>query len=126
MNSELFEVRQTQGVTQYIPSVRNTDPTEPSPPEELDYPTKLNYKKKGTSSEAAAQMAVEAPTLRQKCLREVARCPHTTDAVAEILGESVLSIRPRFSELAALGLIVATGEVRKNRSGRMATVWKTK
>ena len=41
-----------------------------------------------------------------------------------MLGESVLAIRPRFSELRALGQITDTGARRINDSGRSAIVWR--
>lgn len=48
----------------------------------------------------------------------------TTDECASLLEESVLSIRPRFSELRALGQITDTGDRRLNDSGRRAIVWR--
>lgn len=48
----------------------------------------------------------------------------TADECARHLSESVLSIRPRFSELLRANRIEDTGERRKNASGRNATVWK--
>jgi len=35
-----------------------------------------------------------------------------------------LSIRPRLTELLALGKIADTGETRTNASGKKATVWR--
>jgi hypothetical protein len=49
--------------------------------------------------------------------------PLTADEAAAKLGESVLSIRPRISELRARGLIAPTGERRRNASGMRAMVW---
>jgi predicted ArsR family transcriptional regulator len=49
----------------------------------------------------------------------------TADEIATELGESVLSVRPRVSELRALGEIEETGERRVNESGRRAIVWRT-
>mgnify|MGYP000322982922 CR=1 FL=1 len=46
----------------------------------------------------------------------------TADECAAVLGESVLSIRPRFSELLGAGLIRETGQRRRNASGKMADV----
>lgn len=46
----------------------------------------------------------------------------TADEIAEISGESVLSIRPRVSELKSIGVVADTGTRRKNASGRSATV----
>jgi len=47
----------------------------------------------------------------------------TADEIAIKLGKSVLSIRPRVSELARDGLIRKTGERRANASGIRAIVW---
>jgi predicted ArsR family transcriptional regulator len=88
------------------------------------YPAVPGSKAAGTSSEAAEAMKPRAGILRAKvldCLRT--RCPLTADECAEMLGDSVLAIRPRFSELRALGLVVDTGDRRINDSGRRAIVW---
>jgi predicted ArsR family transcriptional regulator len=50
--------------------------------------------------------------------------PSTADQVASLLSQSVLSIRPRVAELHKMGLIVATGERRRNRSGHSAMTWR--
>ena len=51
-------------------------------------------------------------------------CLTVADEAATFLGESVLSIRPRFSELATMGEIEDSGTRRKNASGRNAICWK--
>ena len=48
----------------------------------------------------------------------------TADEIAAKLGESVLAVRPRVSELFHAGLIEKTGERRPNASGLNAYVWK--
>jgi predicted ArsR family transcriptional regulator len=48
----------------------------------------------------------------------------TADECADTIGMSVLSIRPRFTELHRRGAIEETGELRHNRSGRRAKVWQ--
>ena len=48
----------------------------------------------------------------------------TSDEVAEMLNESISSIRPRVSELRAQGKIVSTGKRRKSSTGNGATVWR--
>jgi hypothetical protein len=48
----------------------------------------------------------------------------TADQCAAMLGESVLSIRPRFSELARMGQIEESGERRHNESGSKANVYR--
>lgn len=88
------------------------------------YPHSAGYKRNGTSQESATRIAPRARTLRDRVLSALKIEPLTTDEVAERLGESVLSIRPRFSEALALGLIEETTETRRNRSGRLATVWR--
>jgi len=42
------------------------------------------------------------------------------------MGKSVLSIRPRISELAAASLIYDTGRRGKNNSGHSAIIWAAK
>jgi hypothetical protein len=48
----------------------------------------------------------------------------TADEVVKDLNLSVLSVRPRVSELKRLGEIKPTGGRRKNESGMTATVWQ--
>ena len=48
----------------------------------------------------------------------------TADEIAADLGESVLSIRPRVSELHRLGMIEKTKVRRRNASGMSASVWR--
>ena len=87
------------------------------------YPDAAGYKEPTTSAEAAA--TVDAATLRGKVLDVLKHGPLTADECASWLGESILSIRPRLSELRALGLIRDTGERRENLSGKSAIVWET-
>lgn len=94
------------------------------------YPNTPGFKTIGTSETAACTMerGGKAATLRDTVLSLLKEPPHimhglTADEGAEILGESILSIRPRFSELSALGQIVDSGIRRRNASGRSAVVW---
>lgn len=88
----------------------------------FSYPQTAGFKRTETSK--AAAQSVAAPRLRQLCLDQLRLCgPMTPDETASNLGLSVLSIRPRFSELANLGRITATDQRRTNRSGRSAIVW---
>lgn len=82
-----------------------------------------------TSIAAAEEMKPRAAYLREKCLAYVKRwgmTGSTADECAEYLKESVLSIRPRFTEMRRLNWIEDTGERRKNDSGRNAIVWRVK
>ena len=92
------------------------------------YPHVPSAKVNGTSEDAARSMDSKAGTLRAKVLSYMMIYPHdasgwTADEMADEMGETVLSIRPRFSELKALGKIHDTGTRRKNSSGRSAVVW---
>ena len=61
--------------------------------------------------------------LRGKVLRSLREGgPGAPDEIAERLGLSILSVRPRFSELSRLGLIEQTNERRSNDSCQRAGV----
>jgi predicted ArsR family transcriptional regulator len=92
------------------------------------YPNTPGHKASGTSEEAAASMAGSAPQLQRAVLTVLYRHPIglTADQCAEYIGVSVLSIRPRFSELQRKGLIEESGERRRNQSGRMANVYRAR
>lgn len=90
-----------------------------------NYPSSPGFKKFGTSEEAARSMKQSASSLQQKIIRLLQVEGSTTaDICAEKLGVDRLAIRPRFTELAKLGIIRETGEKRKNKSGRMASVYR--
>lgn len=90
------------------------------------YPVAPGFKERGGTSEAAAtKVASRAQILRVRVLEALGRAGNmTADEVADMLGESVLSTRPRFSELAADGAILKTDARRPNASGHNAIVWK--
>lgn len=93
----------------------------------LTYPAQPGYKAPGPSREAAEAIRPTAATLRELCLRMLRRYGDlTADEAAAFCNQSVLGIRPRFSELKEMGLIEKTGERRKNASGMSATVWRVK
>ena len=86
------------------------------------YPQTAGYKRIGTSSDAAH--SIDARTLRGKVLEELSRAPGTADELALRLHIDKLSIRPRCSELAALGKVEDSGVRRLNASGKKAVVWR--
>lgn len=89
------------------------------------YPDAPGYKKSGTSKEAAKAIKPKVSGLRAQILFELERNgPGTADEIAERLDVHILAIRPRFSELCALGAIAESGERRANCSGKFAAVWK--
>ena len=88
------------------------------------YPGSPGAQDRDTSQAAASQIAKTVPLLRAKALAIVERSNGlTADEVAGRLGLSILSIRPRLTELAQLGKVRDGGGRRKNRSGRYAIVW---
>lgn len=89
----------------------------------LSYHAIPGHKAPGTSADAALSIAGRAETLRNRVLAVLMIRSMTADEVAEYLGESILSIRPRLSELRAMRLTVDTGERRPNASGHRAIVW---
>lgn len=88
------------------------------------YPTTPGFKEHDTSKEAAKAISGRAEILRDRALTRIANRPSTADEVAEALGESVLAIRPRITELKQLGKIERSGERRANASGQKAHVWR--
>lgn len=88
------------------------------------YPHAPGFKEPaGTSQIAAVAEASRVEVLRQRILETLEGCPMTADECADRLGETVLSIRPRFSELRATGKIQPSGKRRPNTSGHSAVVW---
>jgi predicted ArsR family transcriptional regulator len=69
-------------------------------------------------------MKPTAAYLQSKCLKALEAGPRSADQVASMINESILSIRPRMTELVAAGKIVDSGDRRKNASGRNAKVWR--
>ncbi len=91
------------------------------------YPATPGFKEQGGASEEAARsLGSRAESLRHQCLAVLKeQGSKTTDEVAEILGEDVLSIRPRFTELFKNKQIKKTDLRRESSRGRSQTVWRT-
>jgi hypothetical protein len=80
------------------------------------------------SREAARAVAGHANTVRANVLRFLHENHPTAfraDEIAKRLDLSILTVRPRVSELAAAQLIERTGERGKNASG-MSAMWRVK
>jgi len=90
------------------------------------YPENPGFKVGGTSAIAAFEVKEDAKILREQCFQVLLRGEMTADEVAFMLDKSVLSIRPRISELVAAGRVFKTGQRRKNESGHSAEVMTTK
>ena len=90
----------------------------------FQYPHHPGHKARDTAAKAAADAAETAPQLRARCLAVLERSNGlTADEVAGRLGLSILSVRPRLSELARLGKARDSGARRRNVSGKRAIVW---
>lgn len=86
------------------------------------YPTSPGYR--ATDTSFAAAESVDAKTLQRLVLNELSKAPATADEIADRLRIDKLSVRPRCSELKALGKIADTGVRRQNASGRSAAVFQ--
>lgn len=88
------------------------------------YPHEPGAQDRDTSRDAADEVAVNAPQMRARALAVLERSRGlTADEVAGKLGLSILSIRPRVTELSRLGKVRDSGTRRPNASGRNAIVW---
>jgi predicted transcriptional regulator len=88
------------------------------------YPEAPGAQDRDTSRAAADDIAPTAPQLRARALAVLERSNGlTADEVAGRLGLSILSIRPRLTELSRLGSVRDSGERRRNHSGKKAIVW---
>lgn len=88
------------------------------------YPSAPGAQNRDTSRDAAEKVAPEAAQLRARVLAVLERSNGlTADETAGRLGLSILSIRPRCTELSRLGKIRDSGHRRANASGRSAIVW---
>jgi len=91
------------------------------------YPDSPGFKEPSASRDAAIAVSASSPLLRERVYAVIrAAGPEglTPDEAALRLTETVLAVRPRFSELAKKSRIAPTGERRRNISGLRAKAWK--
>lgn len=88
------------------------------------YPKQPGHRRTATSKAAAESVKERAPTVRDKILTLLRTTTLTPDEAAKILNVSILTARPRFSELYRLGKIFRVGITRANESGVQADVWE--
>ena len=82
------------------------------------YPVTPGHRSDDTSEDAATAISSRVDTLRLRVLEAFRnRGPMTPDEAAEVLGEGILAIRPRCTELKRLGCLRKTGTRRRNRTG---------
>jgi hypothetical protein len=89
------------------------------------FATERQWKRAGTSAEAARAASLKAPDLRARCLAIIADAPGglTADEVARRLGHDKCSCRARVSELYRSGKIADSGRRRQSDLGGSATIW---
>jgi hypothetical protein len=91
------------------------------------YPDVPGFKGAETSREAGRRISRHASTVRDLVLAEFrAAFPMGlgADEIAARLNQSILTVRPRCSELLAAGLIEQTHQRRRNASGMSAAIWR--
>ena len=93
------------------------------------YPHRPGFKssRDGPSAQAAKVIAPTVTGRRREVLdylRTRATEPMTADDIAAALNRSPFGVRPRVSELAALGLIERADARGKNQSGMTASRWR--
>jgi hypothetical protein len=89
------------------------------------YPDRPGFKASGPSEQAAKAIEGIAKTLRDEVRNTIAGAPQglTADEIAGRLNKSILSVRPRVSELHRQGEIRQSGARGKNESGMSASIW---
>ena len=85
------------------------------------YPHKAGWKALGTSKESAENVK-DVQESHKLILKVLESGNFTSDEIASKLGMSILYIRPRCTELKALGLLSKSGLRRENSSGQSANV----
>lgn len=91
----------------------------------LGYPNNPGYQAQETSRQAALEIAPKAKQIRNLVLKALQNhaMGATPDTIAEELRLSILSVRPRFTELKLKGKIADSGRRGKTDSGKSSIVW---
>jgi len=91
------------------------------------YPNQAGFQNQSTSKEAAEDINEKLPHLRDKVLQVIknkGKYGATPEEVASLLNITILSVRPRFTELKISKHIVDSGEKRKNEFNKNIIVWR--
>ena len=87
------------------------------------YPENPGHQHSDTSLKAAEAVSGKAAVLRDHCLSYLREFgPRTADEVAAMMGESLLTIRPRITELRRMGKVRDTGVRRPSSTGHASAV----
>lgn len=89
------------------------------------YPNEPGHQATDTSRQAAEDIRPKAATLRKQVLEMIRESVfgRSADSISRELGITILSIRPRCSELNAKGLIVDSGRRDLTESGKASIIW---
>ncbi|MEH0194550.1 hypothetical protein V7S57_02325 [Caulobacter sp. CCNWLY153] len=87
------------------------------------YPAQPGHKARATSAEAARGIAPRVKSLRERVLDAIKVRPGTPEQIAHRIGEPLMNVRPRCSELARQGLIRDSQARADAMGGRKAIVW---
>lgn len=91
----------------------------------MPYYETIGHQRTETSFNAAVRVAVNARNVRDRVAAVLAeRGPMTADEIAAVLGLSILTVRPRVTDLNKAGRIEDTGARRQTGSGNAAIVWR--
>lgn len=93
------------------------------------YPNHPGFKVVGPSKQAAEKVEPKSKIIRDKIveiLKQHHRIGLTADELAFLLDASVLSVRPRVTELLRMNILEDSGGRRKNEMGSTVTVWRLK
>lgn len=88
------------------------------------YPDHPGHKARDTARNAAAGIEPKAKSLRARVYDAIRAEPGTPEQIAERLGEPVMNVRPRISELSARSLVTDSGRRGEAMGGRRAIVWE--
>jgi predicted ArsR family transcriptional regulator len=89
----------------------------------LAYPEAPGWKARDTAQAAAEAIAPEAKSLKARVMAALKKAPGTPEQIAHRIGAPLMNVRPRLSELSALGLVVDSGARGQAMGGRKAIVW---
>ena len=93
----------------------------------LPYPHQAGYRKQSTSREAADDINRKLPHLRGRVLQIIknkGKNGAIPEEVAALMNITILSVRPRFTELKLSNQIVDSGERRRNNFNKNIIVWR--
>lgn len=90
------------------------------------YPNRPGFKARETAKAAADGLAPKAGSLRARVYDALKHGPMTPEEIADLIGEPVMNVRPRLSELSAKDLIEDSGLRGEAMGGRKAIKWRVK